>query len=156
MLMSPTRPLAQIGHPRPMSVRCVTCRSGRWLASSLGGRSPLRQVEPPQHFTEARFLPQAIEEWFGRDDPVLHGSFGGASFELIQRLFALAKTRMDKRKIEWIDVTALPPDHLEAVENSTGIVSGSRRTEDGACITTQDRVPGSRFEGSMHQADCLL
>jgi hypothetical protein len=89
-------------------------------------------VEAPQYFSEARFLPQAVEERLGREDPVVYRSFGGASLELAQRLILFAETRVDEREIERIDVSALPSYLLEAAENRAGILTGACRAEDGA------------------------
>ena len=124
--------------------------------SRLRWRCPLRQVEAPQHFSEARFLPQAIEEWLGREDPVLYRSFGGASLELAQHLVVFAKASVDEGEIERIDVSALPSDLLEAAEDRAGILMGPCRAEDGARVAAPDRVPGSRGERPMHEADSLL
>ena len=102
------------------------------------------------------FLPQAVEERLRRHDPVLHGSFCGASLELTQRLIVLPKAHVDEREIERIDVSALPSYLLEAAENRAGILTGACRAEDGARVATPDRVPGSRGERPMHEADSLL
>ena len=115
------------------------------------GRSRRRK-----YFSEARFLPQRVEERLGQHDPVLHGSFGGASLELAQGILVLAKAGMDEGEIERIDIATIPPDHFEAAEDPLGIVKRTGGAEDRARIATPDRVPRSRFECSMHQVGGLF
>ena len=56
----------------------------------------------------------------GASDPVLHGSFAGASLELAQRLLVFAETRVDEREIEGIDIAALSTDRARSCGGSRG------------------------------------